>query len=71
MPPLITYMLTRLSIGFGLGSASATLLILFEPGAVGSGSPSQPLEWCLVIYGLGSTFAMGYLATALAMEGEE
>ena len=69
MPPLITYMLTRLSIGFGLGSASATLLILFEPGAVGS--PSQPLEWCLVIYGLGSTFAMGYLATALAMEGEE
>ena len=66
MPPLVTYMLTRILIGFGLGAASATFLILFEPRAVGS--PSHPLEWCLVIYGFGTPIAMGYLATALAME---
>lgn len=66
MPPLITYILTRITIGFALGAGVAAFLIWSAPGAVGS--PSNPLEWCMVIYGFGAPVAMGYLATALAME---
>ncbi|MEP9389096.1 hypothetical protein [Mesorhizobium sp. KR9-304] len=64
MSPLIRYIITRMSIGFALGASTAMALVVFTPEAIGS--PSGPLEICMIIYGLGSTFAAGYLATALA-----
>ncbi len=68
MPPLIAYMITRMGLGFFLGGASATVLLIFNPQALGS--PSSPLEYALVIYGFAAPFAIGYLATELAMESE-
>lgn len=66
MPVLIRYILIRMSLGFALGAGAAVALMLLAPGAVGS--PSRLLEAMLIIYGLGSTFALGYLATALASD---
>ena len=68
MPPLIRYVITRMSIGFALGAVVAMALVVFSPEAIGS--PSGLLETGLIVYGLGSTFAAGYLATALALEAE-
>lgn len=66
MPALIRYILVRISLGFFLGAACAIGLILMSPGIVSA--PATLLEIMLVVYGLGSTFALGYLATALAFE---
>jgi hypothetical protein len=68
MPALIRFMLQRLSIGFALGAGTAVALAGLDAGAIGYAS--QPLAILLMIYGLGSTFALGYLGTALAMEDE-
>jgi hypothetical protein len=55
-----------MSIGFTLGAGAAVTLVVFTPEAIGS--PSGLLETGLIVYGLGSTFAAGYLATALALD---
>ncbi|HEV7436562.1 MAG TPA: hypothetical protein VGO22_17100 [Pseudorhizobium sp.] len=68
MPDLIAYMISRVAIGFALGATSGIFVILLNPVAVES--PSDPLEWGLVIYGFGAPFAMGYLATQLATESD-
>jgi hypothetical protein len=68
MPTLIRYIITRMSTGFALGAGTAMALVAFTPQAIGS--PSEVLEICLIVYGLGSTFAAGYLGTALAMDAK-
>jgi hypothetical protein len=68
MPPLIRYVITRMSIGFAMGAGAAMAMVAFTPTAIGS--PSGLLETSLLAYGLGSTFAIGYLATALALDAE-
>ncbi|CAK7256340.1 hypothetical protein KYK30_04955 [Shinella yambaruensis] len=69
MPALVHYILSRLCIGFALGALSAVAVLQLEPPAFGA-SPG-PLEALLVIYGIGSAFALGYLATALGWENME
>lgn len=66
MPALVRYVLARLSIGFALGSASAIGILLVNPAVVGGSAGI--LEILLVVYALGSAFALGYLATALGIE---
>jgi hypothetical protein len=66
MPKLIRYILGRLCIGFALGAITAVSVLRLEPPAFGA-SPS-PLEASLLIYGIGSAFALGYRATALGSE---
>lgn len=68
MPVLIRYILVRISLGFILGASSAIGIILLSPGVVSA--PAHPAEILFIVYGLGSTFALGYLATALAFEKE-
>lgn len=66
MPNLIAYILIRLSTGFAIGAAVAGYLLLFIPEVIGN--PQTLLEIWLSVYGLGSNFALGFLATALAQE---
>jgi len=66
MPVLIRYVLARLGIGFALGSASAIGILFVNPTLLG-GSAGL-LEIWLVVYALGSAFALGYLATALGID---
>jgi hypothetical protein len=67
-PGLVQYMLVRLAIGFAMGSFAAVALLVFAP--ISLGAPGQWLEILLVIYGFGSVFALGFLATALASEND-
>ncbi|WP_411034058.1 hypothetical protein [Shinella sp. BYT-45] len=69
MPVLVRYILARLCTGFVLGTISAAGILLVNPAAFGG--PTSVLEVLLVAYGLGSAFAAGYLATALANEHDE
>lgn len=69
MPVLVRYILARLSIGFALGGASALAILFLNPLVFGS--PVGMLEMLLVVYGFGSAFALGYLATALGIEDDE
>lgn len=66
MPDVVRYVLARLSIGFSLGSVSAIAILLVNPAILGSSV--GPLEIWLVVYALGSAFALGYLATALCID---
>jgi hypothetical protein len=66
MPPMIKFMVTRLLIGFSIGGLTAVALILGAPTSVGN--PKTCLAGVLIIYGLGSVFALGYLATALSWD---
>lgn len=68
-PVLIHYMLIRLCIGFALGAMSAFVILHFNPTALGA-TPNA-FESLLFAYGVGTSFAMGYLATALGFEGTE
>lgn len=67
MPDLIRYVITRLSIGFLIGSACA--LCLMAGRLLDYPFSDSHLGLWLVVWGMGSTFALGYLATALAFEG--
>lgn len=69
MPALVRYMVARMGIGFSLGATSALLGLQFNP--IVFGGELQILEVFLVVYGMGSAFALGYLATALAVEQTE
>lgn len=66
MPDLIAYVLIRLAAGFALGSAVAVYMLLYLPHVLGN--PQTLLEMWLPVYGLGSSFALSYLATGLAQE---
>jgi hypothetical protein len=55
-------MIVRLTTGFALGTPLAVTLLIFVPGTLGQ--PGTALEMWLPIYGLGSFFALGYLATS-------
>lgn len=66
MPSLVIYIIVRLTTGFTLGTAVAVTLLILVPGALGR--PGTALEMWLPIYGFGSCFALGYLATSLAQE---
>ncbi|AXV16074.1 hypothetical protein CYG48_10445 [Neorhizobium sp. SOG26] len=69
MPPLIRYIILRLVTGFAIGCACALALIL---GPLKDyPMPAGGLAAWLMIYGVASTFALGFLATALAMDGED
>lgn len=69
MPLLISYILIRVSIGFALGAATA-VAILFE-WFLTDATFLGPLEMWLVIYGFGSVFGLGYLATSLALDADD
>lgn len=66
MPTLVRYVLTRLAIGFGIGAASALVLTLWPISFFAS--VDTWLEVALIVWGIGSLFALGYLATSLATE---
>ena len=66
MPDLVICMIVRLATGFPLGATIAVTLLIFVPDALGR--PGTALEMWLPIYGLGSCFALGCLATSLAQE---
>jgi hypothetical protein len=71
MPRLVSFMLTRLSIGFALGIATA--LAIWSngfPAISGSHGHHDFVALCLFVYGFGSSIALGYLATALVLEIE-
>ncbi|CAN7634914.1 hypothetical protein [Neorhizobium sp. LjRoot104] len=68
MPHLISYIITRLAAGFVIGAATASAIII---GPLGAHELSyQHLATWLTVYGIGSSFALGYLATSLAFEAE-
>lgn len=68
MPVLVRYIIVRLSVGAVIGSVSCMVVLVTAPRALGS--PGQWLEIALIMYGFASVFALGFLATALASEGE-
>jgi hypothetical protein len=68
MPPLISFMITRMSIGFLIGCVCG-LACIWGPLAPYS-IQSSVVSILLMLYGFGSTFSLGYLATALVLEGE-
>lgn len=67
MPPLISFMITRLSTGFVIGCVCG-LACIWGPLAPYS-VQSSAVSILLTLYGFGSTFSLGYLATALVLEG--
>ncbi|TCV62278.1 hypothetical protein EDE05_13115 [Neorhizobium sp. R1-B] len=69
MPLLISYIIIRVSIGFALGAATA-LAILLQWFVTGP-TTLAALEMWLVIYGFGSVFGLGYLATSLALDADD
>ncbi|MBP1847953.1 hypothetical protein J2046_006238 [Rhizobium petrolearium] len=69
MPALISYILIRVSIGFALGAATAVAIL--TQSLSGSILSIGLLEIWLTIYGFGSVFGLGYLATSLAFDAEE
>jgi hypothetical protein len=69
MPPLIRYIIVRLSIGFTIGCAFA-LAVIYGPLEPYAMSGRDIATW-LMVYGLASTFALGFLATALALDPGE
>lgn len=68
MPSPIRYVCVRLAIGFGIGASSVLILTAFSVSIFASLRSS--LEIALMVWGIGSVFALGFLATALAMEDE-
>ena len=69
MPLLISYIIIRVSIGFALGAATA-LAILLQWFVTGP-TTLAALEMWPVIYGFGSVFGLGYLATSLALDADD
>ncbi|MFB9952138.1 hypothetical protein ACFFP0_25105 [Rhizobium puerariae] len=70
MPPLISYMLVRISIGFTLGAAAAVAILAQAPDFPALSMIGLIAIW-LMVYGLGSIFGLGYLATSLAFDAEK
>lgn len=68
MPSLVHYVFVRLAIGFGIGASSVLILTAFSISIFGN--LRSWLEIALMVWGIGSVFALGFLATALAMEDE-
>jgi hypothetical protein len=66
MPQLISYIIIRMTIGFAIGTAAATAIII-GPLSDYAFSYHDLATW-LTVYGIGSTFALGYLATSVAFE---
>lgn len=66
MPTLIQFLLVRLSTGFLLGAALAGALVAINGPALGN--PDSALEVGLLMYAFGSSFAIGYLASAMVIE---
>ena len=66
MPTLIHFLLVRLSTGFLLGAALAGALVAINGPALGN--PDSALEVGLLMYAFGSSFAIGYLASAMVIE---
>lgn len=68
MPSLVRYVFARLAIGFSIGAISVLILTLCSISIFGS--LKSWLEIALMVWGVGSVFALGFLATALAMEDD-
>ncbi|CDZ62063.1 hypothetical protein [Neorhizobium galegae] len=69
MPALIRFMLHHLVIGFAIGAAAAIVLLAIQPQRLVNASELR-LVVCLYVLGLGASFALGSLATALMMDTE-
>lgn len=65
MPLLIRFMLHHLIAGFAVGALTALSLLRH------SGFPQSWIGVWLYVFSLGAPFALGSLATALAMDAEE
>ena len=61
--------LLRISTGFLIGAAVAVAIV--NQWTEKQALSMAPLEILLTVYGLGSVFGLGYLATALLFEAEE
>ncbi|MGF6178495.1 hypothetical protein [Ensifer sp. 4252] len=70
MPELVRFTIFHMSYGALLGTVTVIVMILISPDALGHGSCIHPLALLLQLYAFSAAFALGSLATALAMLGE-
>lgn len=71
MPLLIGFLIRHFTNGFLLGAAATMAAIIAQPDAMATQLVSEsPIGLVLLVFGLGSSFGMGSLATALWLEAD-
>ncbi|AJD46143.1 hypothetical protein C9413_06450 [Rhizobium sp. SEMIA 4085] len=72
MPQLIRFIITRIAIGFLIGSVVGSIVwtTRFADSAASLGLVESYVAQGLFIFLFGDTIALGYLSTALMMESE-
>lgn len=69
MPTLIAFLIRHFANGFLLGAAAVMATILVQPNSITAQLVSRsPIGLILVIFALGSSLGMGWLATALWLD---
>lgn len=68
MPPLISFMITRLALGFSLGSVTGVVVWVNNISQLLTPNPEDWVAQGVFIFLFGSSIAAGYLATSLFLD---